>query len=426
MIDNIKSLFRSADEQPVEFDGRYKAKIKPRKLDLFEKWKKENRETLSKTTKSENRINMKYYEEIFTTDKVLEILKKNRVIGTFCNMVPEELIIAAGCLPVRLDSGCYASISPAEDSFPRDSCPLIKSSFGFVNEPFFKHCEAIVIPATCDGKKKLGELLNEYKPVWMLDLPQSKERQISKDYWFSEVRMLKKRLEDLTGNKITLSDLKSAIELLQKRSLVVRRFLECRKKPVISGTDAFLVMQSAFYADIDEWIKNTKKLCDELEKNIKAKKYIKSSKVKRLLVTGSPILLPNFKLPNIIEKYALIAVDETCGGSQYIYDPVKVDEWTMLEMMKAVSERYLMPSMCPCFIKSEDRIDRLLELVDAYKIDGVIYHTLRLCVLFDAESFKVKSAMEVPFIQINTEYSQEDAGQINTRIEAFVEILDAR
>jgi len=374
-----------------------------------------------------------------TTDKRLKEIKKlkkdgKKIIGTFCNLIPEELIYAGGGVPIRLCSGCNDSIGPAEETFPRDSCPLIKSSFGFAvtDSHLMKLCDAIVIPSTCDGKKKFGELLNEYKPVWMLDLPQSKEREISKKYWLSEVRILKRRIEGLTGIKITKKRLKDSIQLLHDRHDVMRDLLDIRKSEyqVILGSDYFIVTQAAFFDDINRWIENVKALIEELETNIKKKKIVKDRGALRILLTGAPVILPNFKVIDMIESFdASIVIDETCSGSQSMYDPVEVDEWTMREMMSAISERYLMPSVCPCFIKSEDRADKVLSMVEEYKVDAVVYHTLRLCLLFDIESIKISEILKnqnIPFLNLNTDYSKEDMGQLRTRIEAFIEILHSK
>jgi len=446
MIREIIDMFRKSEDEPIEFNKRYiettKKNIEKRKNNyanshLFEKYLAENKQVIEQLKKGQNRAaSMSYFDDIFTTDRIIKELRVHKengtkIIGTMCNLVPEELIYAAGGIPIRLCSGCDHAVSPAEEAFPRDSCPLIKSTLGFAvtDQPFFNLCDAVIIPASCDGKKKLGEVLNDYIPVWMMDLPQSKDKTGSKKFWFAETRILKKRLEELTGKKINRARLKDAIVLLHKRYNVVRKFLEIRKRalPVISGRDALIVMQAAFFDDINRWTEKTQLLCEELEQNLQEKRVIKPEHSVRILLTGAPTILPNFKIPNIIERFdAIIAIDETCAGTQLVYDPVVVDEWNMLDMMSAVSERYLMPSVCPCFVKSEDRIDKLMDMIKDYKIDGIIYHTLRLCLLFDIESQRIKDVMSekgVPFLQLNTDYSKEDLGQLQTRIEAFVEII---
>jgi len=448
MIEKIKRIIEKSEDQVLEFDDRYNAntkkKINNRKNNndskLFNLWVEENKAIIKKLAQNENRAkNMSYFDGLFETDKrikeIRSLKKKNiKIIGTFCNFVPEELIYAAGAIPIRLCSGCHDAIGIAEETFPRDSCPLIKASLGtaVADQPYFNLCDAIILPATCDGKKKLGELLNNYKTVWMLDLPQSKERTISKKYWLSEIRILKKRLEDLTGKKIKRKNLKNVIKLLHQRYDVVRDLMEIRKSefPVILGSDFFIVSQAAFFDDISRWIDMTKQLIEELNENIKNKKTVKPRESVRLLLSGAPIIIPNFKIPLMIEMFdAFITIDETCAGSQFMYDSVEVDEYNMLEMIDAISERYLMPSVCPCFIKAEDRIDKILDMIQEYKIDGVIYHTLRLCLLFDVESIKIRDTMEergMPFLYLNTDYSKEDIGQLRTRIEAYVEILQSR
>lgn len=447
MIRKIRNLIEKGEDEVLGFDGRYTSlkKIENRKkhykhLDLFDKLISENKLVLKKIQQTENRAKaMSYYDELFTTKKNFKELtelkrKGKKIVGTFCNMVPEELIYAAGAIPIRLCSGCNDAIRPAEEAFPRDSCPLIKASLGFIvtDSALFNLCDVVILPATCDGKKKLGELLNDYIPVWMLNLPQCKERNISKKYWLAENRILKKRLQELTGKTISRKEVKNAILLLRRRYDVVRRIMDIRKStmPVLLGRDAFLVIQASFFDNIRRWITKTEQLCDELELNIKHQKIINKKNAVRVLVTGAPIIMPNFKIPNIIESlHAYIAIDETCAGTQHIYDPVEVDEWTMLDMMRAISERYLMPSMCPCYVKAEDRIDKLMDMIKEYKIDGVIYHTLRLCLLYDIESSKVRDVMEeegVPFLHINTDYSKEDKEQLRTRIEAFIEIIQER
>jgi benzoyl-CoA reductase/2-hydroxyglutaryl-CoA dehydratase subunit BcrC/BadD/HgdB len=441
MIRKLSDLFEGSNDAPLEFDRRYRyGSRKPmqrEQANLFSTWLSDNRRVINSLTSDGRPKAIAYFDRHLTTDerlKELQRLKKSgtKLIGTFCNMVPDELIYAAGAVPIRLCSGCFEAVKPGEENFPRDCCSLIKAAVGFAvaDQPYFSMCDAIIIPSTCDGKKKLGEVLDDYRPVWMLSLPHDKDRQVSKDSWQSEIRILKKRLENLTGNALGRRELREAIVRTRARYDIMRTLLELRKNDpsVISGTDALIVVQSAFSDDLERWVGHTRKLCTELEG--RARQEQASDKRVRILLTGSPVIIPNFKIPLTIEHFdAVIAVDETCAGTQFLYDPVEVDEWTMSDMMRAISERYLMPSVCPCFIKSEDRIDRLLELKNAYRIDGIISHTQRLCLLFDVESMKVRRVMEeqgIPFLSVNTDYSREDLGQLRTRIEAFIEILHTR
>lgn len=385
---------------------------------------------------------MSYYDEMVTSDtRVREIQNfKGKVIGTFCNFVPEELIYAAGAIPIRLCAGFYDTIHPAEEVLPRDICPLIKSSLGFkiLGLPYFELCDVVILPTSCDGKKKLGEILNDYLPVWMPELPQNKDLLSSRNLWLGEIKVLKERLEQFCRIKITKERLKVAIRLLHKRGEVFRRLYEIRKyKPCpINERDALLVTQASFYDDINRWIKNTEKLVERLcsqpalAKRSGQGKLVTSNQKPRLLLTGAPIIWPNYKVLNIVEEAgAVIVMDELCSGTQHLYDPVEVDEWTLEGMLEAIANRYLLPSTCPCFTESNDRIDKLLEMVEDFSCEGVIYHSLRLCQLYDIEEALVKQVLKdkgIPMLNIHTDYSGEDIEQLKTRVEAFLEMIKSR
>lgn len=371
-----------------------------------------------------------YFEETMTTDTGARNLQtsSDKIIGTFCNFIPEELIYAAGARSVRLCAGFHETIAPSEEILPRDICPLIRSSFGafIMAFPYFDLCQQVIIPTSCDAKKRLADILSDYMTVWTLELPQTKNIEKSLQSWVAEFDSLKNKLSSFTGTKISSSRLKSTIQLFHKRTETARRLHKLRKlePPVISGRDALLVIQTAFYTDPTTWIDKTNLLCDELE----AKTPPPAKETKRLLLTGAPVIWPNYKILNILETSgAVVVADELCSGTRYLYDPVEVDEWTMNGMLKALATRYLYPTTCPCFMQSDDRIDRILQLVDEFACEGVIYHNLRLCQLFDIEQNLVKKVLlekKIPMLSLQTDYSQEDLGPLKTRVEAFLEMLE--
>jgi benzoyl-CoA reductase/2-hydroxyglutaryl-CoA dehydratase subunit BcrC/BadD/HgdB len=378
---------------------------------------------------------MNYYEEIVGSSFRVDELKRakdegKRVIGTFCLFAPVELIDACGATSVRLCAGVYETISLAEQVLPRDICPLIKSSLGFkiAGLSFFELCDLVILPTTCDGKKKLGEILSWFLPVWIMDLPQRKDPKDLERVWLDEIKAFKRRLEDLTGVKITRKRLKESIQRFQRRQRVIRWLYELRKQnpPPISGQDSLLVAQAAFYDDVCRWTEKTEKLCEWLSQ----RKDSSSQDPLRLLLTGAPIIWPNYKIPAIIEGAgAVIVADEVCSGIQGLYEGVEVDEWAEESMLRAIATKYLLPVTCPCFIASDDRVDRILSLIEEFSVDGVVYHSLRLCQLYDIESYKTREVLRekgIPMLNIHTEYSQEDIEQIKTRVEAFFELIGER
>jgi benzoyl-CoA reductase/2-hydroxyglutaryl-CoA dehydratase subunit BcrC/BadD/HgdB len=411
-----------------------------------------------------------YFREIVTTDRRVRELEDfpGKVIGTFCNFVPEELIYAAGAVPVRLCAGDYAAIAVGEEFLPRDLCSVIKSSAGRVRqgEGLYGRADVLVLPTPCDGKKKLGAILAAFKPVHTLQLPPSKNTPAARTFWREQVRQFQQALEGWTGRPIARSALKEAILLLNRRQEVFRRFLRLRQlaPPVISGEDALFVTGASFTDDLHRWIEQTERLCEEVERETgklgnwetgqsgnSETGQLGNSEIRqpglisqfpnfpisqfpnsplRLLLTGAPLIFPNFKLIQLIEATgAVVVADEMCSGTQRLYQPVTLREWSMRAMGEAIAEKYLLPPTCPCFVEGSDRLHRILELVEEFRVDGVIYHNLRLCPLFDIESMAIQQELKrrgLPLLTLHTDYNCEDTGQLRNRIEAFLEIIAER
>lgn len=389
---------------------------------------------------------MEYFDEIANIfgrrEAELAGLKKagRKIVGTTCMFVPVELILAAGAVPVRIDSGFYDATKLGDRVVPVEVCPVIRSTIGakMINlHPYLELCDVLVSSNTCDGKTKLGEILSDSMPVWMLNVPRMKDDNQAEEYWLKQVLELKTKLENLTGATITKKNLKSAVAVTLKATSAFRRLYELRKNnPVITGRDAMLVNQALFYDDLERWASMTAKLCDELEERVKQNKWILPQDTPRIFILGCPMIWPdNWKIPNLIEEAtpkALIAIDEFCSGDRSYYDPVGVDENTGSDIIEAVAERYLKPCVCPCFTSEKDnrdRLDRIMTVIKDFRISGVIYHVVRGCHLYAMEYMKIKRALDrekIPTYYLDTEYSREDAGQMKNRIDAFMEMLHAR
>jgi benzoyl-CoA reductase/2-hydroxyglutaryl-CoA dehydratase subunit BcrC/BadD/HgdB len=353
-----------------------------------------------------------------------------KIVGVFCNFVPEELVLAAGAVPVRLCSGCQEPIATAEEVLPRNFCPAIKSSLGMLlaNSPHFGLADVLITPTTCDGKKKMAEVLAEHKPTWVLEVPHTTVTQPARELWLAEIRNLKKNLEEFTGNRITKKALRAAIELTNRRRALIRRLYEVRKRPEVPiwGCDVLLATNMWFHDDPERWVRQMELLCDEVERE---KEGVRDAGAPRILLTGSPVILPTWKIPRLIEESgAVLVADEICTGAKVVWDPVYVVDWSMEEMMLGLADRYLMNS-CACFTPNRARIERLLQFVEKFRASGVLYHVLMGCYIYSIEGRHIeKSLLEkgTPMLTIETDYSTEDVEQIRTRIEAFIEMIQSQ
>lgn len=389
---------------------------------------------------------MQYFDEIsnFFGQRQKEILKEKaegkKVIGYFCIFTPIELILAADAIPVRVNSGWYDPSKLGDRVVPVEVCPVIRSTIGasMINlSPYIELSDAIISSLTCDGMTKLSEIMSDKKPIWQLTPPRVKDAPHSLELWREEINLMKKKIEDFTGNKITAKKLKESVETMQRASKAFRRLQDLRKgNTVIMGRDAMLVNQVSMWDDIKRWTEKTEVLCDELEKRRQAKQWVCPPDTPRVIITGTPMFWPdNWKLPTLIEEatpQGVLVADELCSSDRLLYDPVGIDEWTMEDMLNGISERYLMASTCPCFTSkdgNEDRINWLVNKIKEYKADGVIYYVVRGCMLYAMEYSRVKKVLDklnIPVYYLDTEYTREDVGQMKTRVEAFLEMLTAR
>jgi len=353
-----------------------------------------------------------------------------KVVGLFCVFVPEDLILAAGAIPVGLCAGTQFSVPDAEEVLPRNTCALIKSSFGFKvgrTCPYVQASDFVIGETTCDGKKKMYELLGQYHPTYVMEVPQ-KKTPLGRELFLEELRGLKAKLEEETGVTITAERLAEATALVEAKRAALRRLHNARRaRPVpISGLDALLVTQVAFYDDVVRFTEKVSALCDELEGRVARGEGVAPAAAPRILVSGSPMAVPNWKLHRILEDSGAVVVgEESCTGTRYFTPAVAKNDGTLAGQLAAIADRQL-ETHCACFTPNDERIDDVLTLAEGWDVDGVVHYSLQFCHTFANEAVKVEKALAirgVPLLRIETDYSDEDMGQIRNRVDAFLEMV---
>lgn len=390
----------------------------------------------SKTFQTRNNRpkNMEYFDGMVADiygSRIREIVNAKKqgqiVVGNFCIFVPEELILAVNGISIGLCAGSQATIPDAEKVLPRNICPLVKSAYGYAltkSNPYFQTVDFVCGETTCDAKKKTWELMNKEIPTHVMEIPQ-KKRDIDKSLWFCEVKEFKTKIEKESKKEISAESLAKAIQIMNNKRSALQRLNQLRyhNPPPISGRDALLVEQIAFYDDPVRFTEKVNILCDELEERIKNGIFAAPTSAPRIMLSGSPMALPNWKVHNIIESAGGIVVnEESCIGTRYFNDNIaetgKIDQ-----QLSAIAERY-MKIKCACFTPNDDRIEQVIKEYKESKSQGIINYSLQFCHTYNIEAIKIKDACEkngIPFLAIETDYSSEDIGQLQTRIEAFLE-----
>jgi benzoyl-CoA reductase/2-hydroxyglutaryl-CoA dehydratase subunit BcrC/BadD/HgdB len=354
-----------------------------------------------------------------------------KVIGSFCVFVPEEIVRAADATLVGLCTGADFATEEVEKLLPRNTCSLIKSAFGFKLGkvcPYFESADMIVGENTCDGKKKSYETLaGLVKLLYVMDLPQTKSDQ-GRALFKAEYLRFKEAVEELTGVKIDAARLKRGMEIVNNKRKAIHRLNSLRKaNPVpISGLDALLANQVYFYDDPGRYTKSVNALCDELEKRVQKGEGVFPKGTPRVLLSGCPMAVPNWKVPWIIESSGgTIVGEESCVGERGTRNLVDDSGNSVEELMEAIVDRYFQVD-CAIFTPNPDRLGHAKEMFKTYSADGVIHYSLQFCQPYIMESMPFEKSLEekkIPALRIETDYSMEDVGQLKTRIEAFIEQL---
>lgn len=265
------------------------------------------------------------------------------------------------------------------------------------------------------------------KNLYVMDLSQVKSEQ-GRALLKTEYERFKAAMEELTGVSITAGSLKEGIRIVNAKRSAIHRLSSLRKADPspISGLDALLANQVFFYDNPARFTESVNKICDELEKRIDEKKGDFSEKTPRVLISGCPQAVPNWKLPFIVETSgAVIVGEESCVGERGTRNLTDESGETVEKMMDAIVDRYYQVD-CAIFTPNQQRLEHIQEMVDTYKADGVIHYGLQFCQPYLMESIPVEKTLEeknIPTLRVETDYNMEDVGQLKTRIEAFIEQL---
>ncbi len=411
-----------------QFDERYR--LSPRHVDN-PGVEKRSRAVLHQQQQHLDRLrnrprNIAYFEHAVRGENISDAAP---LVGYFCNMTPPELIRAAGGVPVRLGCGNAALVQTGEEVLAGDICPLAKASFACVvdERSIASRCDAFVLPTSCDAKTKLGEILEDYRPTFMIHLPPEQNHELFLKETVKSYQRLEAFLGGVTGRKVSRKALLHAVRQGREQAGLVRRLQEIRSEcpGALSVQDLFLMIQAASSGvDMEEWCRECRNVITEIEGYSPERRRFRH----RVVLTGAPAIWPNFKPLSLLEECgADVVADTLCSGTESCYDPVVIDETGHKSLLRALSLRYVFASPCPAFISQGKRLNRVINLVDEFTADAVINYSLRLCQLFDAETYRLSQVLkqrQIPFMNMRTDYSLEDIEQLRVRLEAFLETLE--
>ena len=361
--------------------------------------------------------------------KTREILdfkgKGGKVFGWLCTYAPEEILHAAGIIPVRITG--YHQEEELDDGNAYlyiNNCSFSRSCLQMGLKGEYDYLDGIVAGSTCDGARRLFDLWVHYLELpfnHILTVPRKFTERAHRLY-LEQVMNFKTHLEKYLDKEITDEALLNSISVYNESRELMKKLYELRKldKPPISGAETMEVLNASQRMSKESFNQHLRDLLDELEQS--DNEYQSKS---RLMVTGSVMNNPEF-IRSIEELGGLVVTDELCTSTRYWSDPVITDSYSPIE---AISRRYLNNFPCARMVPSDDRFDRILQHIRDYKVDGVISQIIRYCVPYAHDLPLLSDRLKkvgIPLLELDVEYGTSGSGQISTRVQAFLEMLETR
>lgn len=358
-------------------------------------------------------------------DYIREEKRRGRgVVGIYCEFTPRDLIMAAGAIPVCLCGTSRKTIPPAETVLPSNLCPLIKSSIGYVITngcPFFSMADMVVAETTCDGKKKVWELIRERKPQHILELTQKVEEPEAWEHWLAEVCKLKIRMEELYDRPVTDEAMSGAIRAMNRERALLRRIMEygAEPRPLISGLELGRLRYRV--SGMPGHLAGLEELARVLEDRRAGGVFAAPEAAPRVLVTGCPMSEGTLKAVEVIEEAGgIVVVQETCSGIKPL-DPVEEQG----DPLTAIARKHFRIP-CSCMTPNRGRLELLKELAEKFRADAVVDVVWQACHTYNVESYSagafVRDRLGLPYLKVETDYSPGDREQLMVRVQTLLEM----
>lgn len=363
------------------------------------------------------------------TDPIKRWKEQGRqVIGWSCcgNYIPEEIIHAAGMLPVRVTGDQeQISLDEADSYLQIYSCSFSRSCFELVLKNQFDFLDGMVMASNCDDIRRLADNWNQYLSiplVYFLDIPRKYNERACRLYERGLLE-LKQRLEQQFNVRISNDGLRESIAVYNRSRKLFKMLYDLRKKdnPPLSGAEALEVLNASTRMPREDFNNLLEKLYQEasqMDGRLPGKV--------RLMLCGCILNNPDF-IKGIEDLGGLIVADGLCTGIGYWTD--LVDNGPDITPLEALSRRYLGKFPTVRMDHTEERYNQILKLIKEFKVDGVIMETIRFCspTIWDWPRLRDRLMKQgIPFLELEVEYGIWVTGQIKTRVEAFLEMITGR
>lgn len=363
---------------------------------------------------------LQFFAEMVISHYLVDFEKTSRRIVVIGSNIPEELVFAAGAAPYWILGGSRASETWADDIVPRDTDPVSRSSLGYILSGFAGE-SLILIPLVSDSTRKLAYILKARGfHVHTFHFPPVKDRQ-SFEEWNRQYEACRDAVSLYFKKPLTKYALRKSQEQIVQVKNRIQDFMEV-SEGVLNGTGRMFILGSYYCADnLSEWGFRLECLTEKFRKANRRQNNGKG----RVLLLGSPVYFPNYKVPFLIEESGLEIF------MQADYTSLSLQSRIRRERMpgERAEDVFYREDLSSAYVKNGSLYERIAGLLLEKEIDGVVYHVLKGQIEYDFELGRFEELFEkmnIPVFRLETDYNYQDIEQLRIRLEAFSEILQQR
>lgn len=349
-------------------------------------------------------------------------------VGYLCNYLPVEVLNAAGVRHARLVRAGSARVVSAGERYTQSVfCDFTKSCVGFFEEKdaFYGSFDKVYNFHSCSTMKRASEVIEQFVPTRLLNLPKLRPSEDARQFFREEIVELKNDLAELTRRPVEEEEVRRQIGISNRARSLFRRISALRKRddPALSGKEFLDIARGYYYLPTEKLVPELELLLAALEKR-PARPGVRPL---RLMISGSIMADGDRRLLDIIEEElgARVVVEDHCSGVRAFTHAIPETG----DPYRALSDGYLDQAPCARMKPLADAVAFSGGLAREYEVEGVIYVFLKFCACYGVskkEFIDEFRSQDLPVLEISSDYSESDHGQLKTRVEAFIDVLNER
>lgn len=346
-----------------------------------------------------------------------------KVIGLLCSNLPEELIYAAGVLPVRLLGANEPENITRPYIFQAGFCSFARDCFAQALQGRYSYIDGIIFSHCCPHAREVFLDWRRHVPVdysYQIYSPMYLQNPYAKKYLTRELEECKKSLEKWTARTISLEAIDNSIEIYNLNRRLMAKITATMKgdSPSLTEVEVAEIALAGMLMDREEH----NRLLEEALKEI-PQRFGVANHGPRLMLLGS--VNNNIDLIRFIDTLGgRVVIDDYCTGNRYYQTEVIPED----NRLAAIAARLITKPPCPLHdLPERRRLTHYGKLIDDYKVAGAIYTMQRQCDAHGLDYPAVESFFKekgIPMLKLELDYTVP-VGQFRTRIEAFLEMLMA-